>query len=81
LDIYNIAYGLAMAVLLKLERINNGSMICLVPKLWLGNAYPQALLDVSIKMNLFCLLTHQAELGNRHSQTGVWEREQVTHYE
>ena len=30
---------------------------------------------MSIKINLFCSLTHQAELGNRHSQTGVWERD------
>jgi hypothetical protein len=35
---------------------------------------------MSIKMNQFCLLTHQAELGNRHSQTGVWERELIQKY-
>jgi hypothetical protein len=38
---------------------------CLVPKL--------CLTFKSVKMNLFCSWTHQAELGNRHSQTGVWE--------
>ncbi len=31
--------------------------------------------DINVKINLFCSPPHQAELGNRHSQTGVWERE------
>jgi len=40
---------------------------CLVPKLQLGNAYPQALLDATL----------QAELGGSHSQAGAWEREYI----
>jgi hypothetical protein len=28
-----------------------------------------------MNMNLFYLSTRQAELGNSHSQTGVWERD------
>jgi hypothetical protein len=30
---------------------------------------------INKRINLFYSLTHQAELGYRHSQTGVWERE------
>jgi len=30
-----------------------------------------------VKINLFYSLVHQAELGDRHSQTRVWEREKV----
>jgi len=30
---------------------------------------------INVKINLFCSPSHQAELGNRHSQTGVWERD------
>jgi hypothetical protein len=35
---------------------------------------------MSMKMNQFCLLTHQAELVDRRSQTGVWEREFIQKY-
>jgi hypothetical protein len=31
----------------------------------------------NVKINLLCSLSHQAELGNRHSQTGVWERDKI----
>jgi len=33
---------------------------------------------MNIKINLFYSVAHQAELGNRHSQTGVWERVIIT---
>ena len=56
------------------------STFCLVPKLWLGNVYFQSLLDVQYSYDHENQPTHQAELGNRHSQTGVWERENVYHH-
>jgi len=52
----------------------------LVPKLRLGMPTIKLCLMFNRYQSCFILLTRQAELGNRHSQTGVWEREIESQY-